>query len=73
MLKTYEGSFFDGRNSYYTTDIYTGSIAIKYFNGTFMPINLGTLLAGTFEMDAVNGEGKVIHIAEGRFDIGNNL
>ncbi len=70
ILKTYEGSFFDGRNSYYTTNIYTGSITIKFFNGSYTPINLGTILAGTFEMNAVNGEGKVIHITEGRFDIG---
>ena len=69
-MKQYAGSFFDGKNSYYTTNIYTGSITIKYFNGSFYPINLGTILAGTFEMDAINSDGKVIHITEGRFDIG---
>lgn len=70
FLKTGDGFFYDGKTSYRTTNIHTGSVTIKYFNGTLMPINLGTILAGTFEMDAVNGEGKVIHITDGRFDIG---
>ena len=79
QIKTYpyEGQFIDGANgnmpmgsnTFTTTDVYSGTVNIKYFNGQFPSIN-GTILAGTFEMDAVNGEGKVIHITEGRFDIG---
>ncbi len=57
-------------NTYTTTDTITGSVNVTYFNGIYKPYNIGTILAGTFQMDAVNGEGKVIHITEGRFDIG---
>jgi len=81
IMKTYpyQGIFSDNSNgtipgssnTFTTTDNYMGKINIKYFGGEFIPpYNLGTVLAGTFEMDAVNGEGKVIHITEGRFDIG---
>lgn len=73
----YEGQFIDGNNgnmptgsnTFTTSNSYSGTVDIKYFNGQFPAIN-GTILAGTFEMDAVNGEGKVIHITDGRFDIG---
>ena len=49
-------------NTYTTTDSTIGSVTITYLNGG--------ILAGTFQMDAVNGEGKVVHITDGRFDIG---
>ncbi len=80
LMKTfpYEGKFYDESNgnlpgtsnTFTTTDSYIGKIHIKYFNGSFNPPTFATVIAGTFEMDAVNGEGKVIHITEGRFDIG---
>ena len=38
---------------------------IKYFTAS-----VGGILAGTFEMNAINGNGKIIRITEGRFDIG---
>jgi hypothetical protein len=80
LMKTYpcEGIFNDdsngsipgSSNTYSTTDTNIGSITIKYFNGSYNLYNIGTILAGTFEMNAVNSDGKVIHITEGRFDIG---
>lgn len=80
LMKTYpyEGSFYDdsngslpmGSNTFTTSNTYIGKINIKYFNGQFTPYVLATIFAGTFEMDAVNANGKVIHITEGRFDIG---
>jgi hypothetical protein len=80
IMKTYpyEGKFSDNSNgsipgssnTFTTTDNYNGSINIKYFNGSYSPYKEGTILSGTFEMEAINGEGKVIHITEGRFDIG---
>ncbi|MEQ1553969.1 MAG: hypothetical protein ABL929_07320 [Ferruginibacter sp.] len=68
------GEFYDNSNgsipgslNTYTTDtINNGYVNIKYFTAT-----IGGILAGTFEMNAINGNGKVIHITEGRFDIGN--
>lgn len=74
----YQGTFSDDNdgtipglsNTYTTTNSITGSVTINYFNGTYNPPFMGTVLSGTFQMDAVNGEGKVIHITDGRFDIG---
>ena len=74
----FEGIFMDERNgtipglsgTLTTTQSYTGNINIIYFNGALTPFNEGAILAGTFEMDAINGDGKDIHITEGRFDIG---
>ncbi len=76
----YYGQYIDGENgnlplggnTFTTTNQYADTVNIKYFNGKFSPSNPnpGTILSGTFEMDAVNAEGKVIHITEGRFDIG---
>lgn len=81
LMKTYpyEGVFNDDSNgtipgtsnTFTTSNTYFGKVNIKYFNGKFNPPMFATVLAGTFEMDAINGEGKVIHITEGRFDIGH--
>ena len=80
LMKTYpyEGIFIDqsngsvpgGVDTFTTTDNYTGGVTLKYFDGSYNPYYSGTILAGTFQMDAINGDGKVIHITEGRFDIG---
>ncbi len=80
LMKTYpyEGIFSDYSNGtipgalniFTTADSYIGKVTIKYFNGSYKPYNKGTIMAGTFEMDAVNGNGKIIHITEGRFDVG---
>lgn len=80
FMKTfpYQGIFMDNSNgtipgnsnTFTTSNTYVGKINIKYFDGGYNPFKKGTVLAGTFEMDAVNAQGKVIHITEGRFDIG---
>ena len=57
-------------NSYNTDLNNTGSVVIKYFNGTFNPLSSGTIVSGIFEFNATNGNGKIIRITEGRFDIG---
>jgi hypothetical protein len=64
------GSIPGNSNAYYTDSIYTGKVYIKFFNGSLNPVHPGNILAGTFEMDAKNANGKVIKITEGRFDIG---
>lgn len=75
LLKT--GTFFLGgqpaneSNTFNITKIYTGSVAVSFFDGKFTPFNGGTILSGTFEMDGINTDGKIIHITNGRFDIGN--
>lgn len=76
LLKEYpypnDGNFNEfGNDLYETTLTHTGTMNIKYFDGSFsQPYEKGTVLAGTFQMDAISGAGKVIHITEGRFDIG---
>jgi hypothetical protein len=79
-MKTYpyQGTFIDesngnipgGPNTFTTSENFIGSVNIKYFDGKFNPLYIATVLAGTFEINAVNADGKVIHITEGRFDIG---
>ncbi len=64
------GSIPGSSNVYETNDNNIGKVNIKFFNGSLSPVQPGNILAGTFEMDAVNANGKVIHITEGRFDIG---
>ncbi|MEQ1553968.1 MAG: hypothetical protein ABL929_07315 [Ferruginibacter sp.] len=64
------GTIPGGSNTYTTNTMNTGNVMIKYFNGTFYPGNFGTIVSGVFAFNAVNGDGKVIHITEGRFDIG---
>lgn len=77
----FKGTFFQGGNPnpndpsggsiYTTTDTYTGKVNITYFDGKLDPYYPGKILSGTFEMQAVNDNGDVIQITEGRFDIGN--
>lgn len=75
-VSPYYGKFYFGGNGTNPLDIYTtsstsvGTVIIKYFNGQFRPYNPGTVLAGTFEMTAINQNGKSINITDGRFDIG---
>ena len=57
------GTISNSSNTCYTNDTLIGRINIKYFS----PNNI---LAGTFEMDAINDNGRIIRITEGRFDIG---
>jgi hypothetical protein len=71
----YTGTFYDepngtlsnNSNTYETDILNIGKVNIKYFYGSKSPMNG---VAGTFEMNAVNANGKVIHITDGRFDIG---
>lgn len=70
FMETSDGTIPGGSTNFSTSDVYIGTVTIKYFNGSYIPYSSGTILSGTFEMDAINNEGKVIHITEGRFDIG---
>lgn len=64
------GTIQGNSNHYQTTDIYKGKVNIKFTDATISPLRGFTILAGTFEMEAVNAEGKVIKLTDGRFDIG---
>ncbi len=74
----YEGMFIsesngtvpNGAQVYKTNNIYKGIVKIKFSNGSLNPLKGSSIIAGTFEMEAVNSEGKVIKITDGRFDIG---
>jgi hypothetical protein len=67
----YKGNFQDNSNgtipgnsnSYNTDSFRIGRVNLKYLVST-------NVVSGTFEMDAINANGKVIKITEGRFDIG---
>jgi hypothetical protein len=66
----YEGNFqansngtIPGGSNTFTTDSFNiGKVNLKYLGNN--------IVAGTFEMDAINTNGKIIHITKGRFDIG---
>lgn len=74
----YEGFFIaesDGTipvasNIYNTNNVYKGIVNVKFSNGSLDPLRSSTIVSGTFEMEAINGEGKVIKLTDGRFDIG---
>ncbi len=54
----------ESSNSAFTTDSsHGGSINIIAYSGKH--------ISGTFAFDAINDEGKFVHITEGRFDITN--
>jgi hypothetical protein len=48
---------------YYTNDTITGELTITYLNPSL------SIISGTFWFDAVNSEGKVVQVREGRFDM----
>jgi hypothetical protein len=74
----YEGFFMDesdgtipiGPNVYNTNNNYKGIVNIKFTNGSLNPLQGSTIISGTFEMEAVNNQGKIIKLTDGRFDIG---
>lgn len=74
----YEGLFINesdgtvpaGSNAYNTNNNYKGVVNVKFSNGSLNPLLGSTIISGTFEMQAVNNQGKVIKITDGRFDIG---
>jgi hypothetical protein len=51
----------DRNNEYKTNDINTGVVHVAHFDGN--------IISGTFSFDAVNENGVIVHITEGRFDI----
>jgi hypothetical protein len=59
-----EAAFNTSSNYIYKTDSYrTGFVDNLFYNGS--------ILSGTFAFDAINIVGEIMHITEGRFDIGN--
>jgi hypothetical protein len=56
------GTIPGGLNSFATDSLNIGKINLKYLSSN--------IASGTFEMNAKNANGKIIHITEGRFDIG---
>jgi hypothetical protein len=56
------GTIPGGSNTFTTDSFNIGKVNLKYLGNN--------IVAGTFEMDAINANGKIIHISEGRFDIG---
>ena len=48
-------------NQYQPDAMHTATINVSFFDGN--------IISGTFQMDAVNRQGKVVHITDGRFDI----
>ncbi len=79
LLKTnsYKGKIILGTSGtgpehiYETSDVHIGQVNINYFNGQLSPSPPPNILAGTFEMKAVNQFGRTISITDGRFDIGD--
>jgi hypothetical protein len=49
-------------NEYSTNQIYTGELTITRFD------NADQIVSGTFWFDAINNDGKVVQVREGRFD-----
>lgn len=56
-----DGTVPTGSTEYHTDSTHTGTVTITHYTKTFA--------AGTFQFDAMNGDGDVVHITEGRFDI----
>jgi len=50
-------------SQYYTNDTIIGELTITYLNPSL------SIISGTFWFDAVNSEGKVVQVREGRFDM----
>jgi hypothetical protein len=56
------GSALPGSGTTYQTDsTHSGTLTITYYDGK--------VLAGIFEIDMVNGNGELVHITDGRFDV----
>lgn len=56
------GSTIPSGNSEFLTDsLHRGTVVVTYEDST--------TISGTFQMDVVNDEGKVLHITEGMFDV----
>ncbi len=61
---TYRGLTDPAGISYYTNEIQSGQITVKYFN------TIEQIVSGTFWFDAIDTTtGKIVQIREGRFDL----
>mgnify|MGYP001627317650 CR=1 FL=1 len=47
-----------------TDSEHTGTVEVKYFQNN--------IIAGTFQFDATDGEGNIVHVTDGRFDLTTN-
>lgn len=56
-----DGTVPTGSTEYDTDSAHTGTVTVTDYTTTYA--------SGTFAFDAINGDGKVVHITEGRFDI----
>ena len=53
----------EGQSFYYTENDFTGELTITHLDET------NRIVAGTFWFDAVNDDGEVVEVREGRFDV----
>lgn len=60
------GFYLNGSTGYSTTDEVTGEFTISKFDES------RRILSGTFWFDAINNEGEIVQIREGRFDVRYN-
>ena len=65
-----DGTIPTGNNVYNTSDLFKAKVNIKFSNGSINPLLTGSIVSGTFEMEAINSEGKIIKLTDGRFYIG---
>lgn len=65
-----DGTVPNASDIYQTNQIFKGKVNIKFTDAMLTPLKGITIVAGTFEMEAINSEGKIIKITDGRFDIG---
>jgi hypothetical protein len=56
-----DGTVPTGSTEYHTDSTHTGTVTVTHYTKTFT--------SGTFAFDAINGDGDVVHITDGRFDI----
>jgi len=55
------GTAVTGASEFKTDSLHKGAVAVTFYDTN--------ILAGTFWFDAVNENGQVIHVTDGRFDI----
>ena len=65
----YFGYFWDYTHSISPNDSNQFQPDIKHPGSVTVTYNDGSIIAGTFAMEGVNRQGKVVHITDGRFDI----
>ena len=65
----YFGYFWDYTHSISPNDSNQFQPDISHPGSVTVTYNDGNIIAGTFAMEAVNRQGKVVHLTDGRFDI----